>query len=207
MIKINLALKKTATVAASAGDPKAVSGFEALKHFNLQDLKDMPKLRGVLVLVVTYFVGGYLIEDFQAREIAELDAKVTEARTKQTALKKELEKTKKYDEIKKSLESDEIVIRTKLDTIEKLVKDRGGTPRVLLALSSAIPKDVWLKDLKIDSAIVDLQGASADSNQVYSFMKGLGESAAFKEVNLKGTTQVKEEGIEVVSFDATVKRR
>ena len=61
---------------------------------------------------------------YEEKEIEKGQTGVTELKTKETALRKSLEDVKKFDSLKQALEGDERIVRTKLETIEKLAQDR-----------------------------------------------------------------------------------
>ena len=123
-------------------------------------------------------------------------------------LKKELDDGKKYEEIKKNLETDERTIHQKLDAIDTLVSDRARPPKLVLALSSTVPKLVWLSELKVEAQDVVLRGNALDFNQVSEFLKSLNENAFFKDTKLVTTQQgTDESGMETAKFEISVHLR
>ncbi len=204
MIRINLAKRKMSNVVAGEGKPGAKN---ILANLDFESFKDLPirkfGLPIVVAILATYFLG-----DFKSQEIQKVQDEITKAMAEQTKLQLELTKTKRFDELKKQIDSDEFMIKTKLQTIEKLIVDRTTPPKLLLALSRAIPADVWLSDLKVNGTEVTLKGSSLDFNQISDFMRNLNESAFFKELNLRSTQQAKDEsGLEIAQFELSALRR
>ena len=205
MIKINLAARKSASLLETRGGDKSLTGMPKI---NLSALKEIPNLRSLVILALVGYFGNYFIEDLKTEEIKKADASIQKLKDEKGKLNHELEETKKYEGIKKALESDEIVIRTKLDTIQKLVQDRTTPPKLLVAISAAIPKEVWLSQIQVEDSNISLSGDSLDFNQVSEFMKNLNESAFFKDLALKNTQQGKDEtGLDTAKFELAMKRR
>ena len=207
MIKINLALRKTAAVAeASGGGTRLTSA--GLGNLQISELKDIPALRQLLLFGVLIFAGVYWIEDFKASEVQKTQEVVDKLKEEQIQIKKSLGESRRFEILKKALEEDEVVIRQKLDVVQKLMADRAVPPRLLLALSATIPKDVWLADLRVEAQDIVFRGDALDFSQVSDFMKNLNESSSFKEVTLRNTQQGKDDqGTETAKFEIVVKRR
>lgn len=215
MIKINLALRKQAAGAQSsdAGDKAAgggggLGGIKISKvAIDLDQLRELP-LRQIAIVVAVYVVGGYVLEDYKAGEIAKVDATIAGLSAEKSKLTAEAAKMKGYEDLKKSLESDEKIMRTKIETIQKLIADRQSPPKVLISIAEAIPKDVWLQDFKIAKGEVTMKGYSLGFNQISDFMKSLNENVYFTDVGLKNTQQAKDEaGVEVANFELSAKRK
>jgi Tfp pilus assembly protein PilN len=222
MIKINLAARKGSAVATSAGQTDAGTGqntastslqsqISRLKdlQFNaatLGELKDLPikRLGGVILII---FVANYLSSSFQADELKKLDDQLEKIATQGRTLKAELDKTKGFDVIKKSLEADELTMKTKIEVINKLLSDRQKPPKVLLGLSSIIPAEVWLSNFNLTQDDMKLSGYALNQLLVPEFEKLLGESADFKDVRVNSQTAATEGGMDVVRFDITAKRK
>jgi type IV pilus assembly protein PilN len=64
-------------------------------------------------------------------------------------------------------------VKKKLETLEVLRKQRGGPVKLLDALSTAIPKKVWMTDFDEKSGAVKLLGHAESYDDVSDFMKGL----------------------------------
>jgi Tfp pilus assembly protein PilN len=213
MIKINLATRKQAV--ASSGDGSKAGGSASLSGMltgfrndsRLDGLKELP-VKKFAVGILAVIAAGYLVDTFKDDELAKKETLLGTARTEQGKLKADLAKTKGYEDIKKSLDADELTLRTKIETIQKLIADRQASPKMMTAISSAIPAEVWLKGLKIEDAAVAFKGASMGFNPIADFIKNLKESAYFGEVQLQGTKQeVDETGAPAAGFELQARRR
>ena len=214
MIKINLALKKGSSLmnAPGGGGEAGGTAFTRLtqmdfKNIKVQDVFAIPKLKEVIILMFVAYGMSKGVSWYEEKEIEKGQTGVTELKTKETALRKSLEDVKKFDSVKQALEGDERIVRTKLETIEKLAQDRSGPPKVLLALSGVIPKEVWLSDMIVEGGDITVHGNAGDFQSVSDFMKGLSESVIFKDVELKKNELNKSNGRDLIVFDLTVKRR
>jgi Tfp pilus assembly protein PilN len=201
MIKINLATRKQSGL---SGEVKSQS---IGKKVNFDQLKDLP-LRKVLLPVLVGIAASYYLESFKEEEIKKLDDVFAKVNQETTRLQNEVSKFKDIESIKTSLDEDEVVIRTKLETIQKLIEDRGSSYRVLTALSNTLPKNIWLTEIRMEKTEVELVGMSLDLNHISDFMKGLEENAFFTGVELKGTRQVRDtSGVDASTFELKAKRR
>lgn len=194
MIKINLLQRKAAvgvSEGTSAGGTGGLSGILAkLKGgggFAAADegMKTLIIQGGVLGIIL--IAGTWYLGEKRAEYIAEVDAQISEIDSKDALLVSELSKTSGYEQTKRNLEQDEKTIRTKIKTIQELILDRTTPPKILMALSEAIPKDVWLKDFKIQGKRFTISGSSNGMDVVSDFMKGLEETIYFKNVVLKSS--------------------
>ncbi|MGE0614309.1 MAG: PilN domain-containing protein [Bacteriovoracia bacterium] len=211
MIKINLAQKKQAAFASSEGgtgtSATTASRMNRVK-FNLEDVQE---LRGVIVQIVVCIVvalaANWWWDGFQAEKMEEVGKLVTEENRRQAELKARIAKTSGYEAIKKQLDADEIVIKTKIDTIHSLMTDRRGTINMLMLLSDVIPPNVWLERFTVGGDSVSVSGNSMDLNLISDFMKSLSESALFEGLNLSSTEQRKVDNVDLASFSLTAKVR
>ena len=206
MIKINLAKRRNVGAAAVEGGG-AKFNLDRL-GVRWEDLKELPLKTLVVCILVAYFSTG-AVEDFKHDKLSEKDRDIKVQQDKQEKLSKELAKTKDYDIQKKQLEADESTLRGKIDAIQKLISDRMALYNGMVAMSSSIPTGVWLRDFAITGDLVTFGGSSVDISQVSDFMKRLGESPHYKDINLRSTTQSRDaaNGSDILNFDLTAKRR
>jgi Tfp pilus assembly protein PilN len=203
MIKINLALKKQSVAAVEGGGEKGVKSATAA----LEGIKELP-LKKIAIYVGLVFAANYLMQSTQEDELNKLDRKIARVNDENARLTAALGKTKQYEQLKASLDADETMIRQKLDLVKKLVDGRQNSSKMLLALSSGVPNEVWLSEFKVSDAEVRLKGLSSDFSHVSDFMKSLGESAYFGEMTLVNSVQDKDEiGLGVTNFELSAKRR
>jgi Tfp pilus assembly protein PilN len=203
VIKINLALRKQSFISA---DGKAVKGATGLlQSLPLDQLKELPLRKVLLPLVVAYFA-SFSLDSYKQETIAKLEKGIAKQKAEEARIQSGLGKVKAYESLKKSLDSDELVIRTKLDTVQKLMADRGFIVKMLLSTASATPKDVWLTGVKTDSSGVSIQGSSLGFNQISDFMKNLNDGQFFSSIELLNSQQAKD-GSDVASFELKAKKK
>ena len=85
-------------------------------------------------------------------------------------------------------------LKEKLAVIETLKTKSGGPVRVLADLSTATPDKLWLKEFAETGGQVRLSGFGVDEQTVADFLRRLGKSAYFREIDLEETSQVDEDG-------------
>ncbi len=198
MIKVNLHQRKAA-VGVALGLPKgggsAAAGLKGLFEKLLghsSEMEDGAK-RALIILVAVYAVilgAAYWYDGSKKAELlAKLDAESGVVESKLNLLASELNKTNGYEQIKKSLEADEKTIRTKINTIQELIRERSTPPKILTTLSETIPKDVWLREFTLKDRHFKIGGSSTSMDVVSDFMKGLEETIYFRGVVLKSSKQ------------------
>lgn len=203
MIRINLAKRKTSAAVAGSSDT-ALSRFTRVEVGNLRQL---PLLQVGLALLGIYG-SGYFFDERRVADLAEVDQQITQLKTAQTQLQAKLAKNSAYEELKKSLEADEKLVRVKLDTIMKLMEDKTAAVSTLRRLSGSIPQEVWLSSFQFNATDVQFSGSAIDNGQVLEFMKQLGQTETFTDINLDSSTQSKDErGMVLASFKLSGKRK
>ncbi|MBS1963938.1 MAG: PilN domain-containing protein [Bdellovibrionales bacterium] len=219
MIKINLHHRKAA-VGVSAGSATGASGVGGIKGFiekmrgagaGVDGISDGEK-RSLIILVVVYaaILGGgwWYLGEKKTELLGDLDTEVAALDSKIQLLTSELNKTSGYEKIKKSLESDEKTIRTKISTIQELIRDRSTPPKILMTLSESIPKEVWLREFSLQSRHFRILGSCTGMDVVSDFMKALEETIYFKGVVLRSSRQDTAKGGHVTaSFELEADRR
>jgi Tfp pilus assembly protein PilN len=210
MIKINLASRKTATALQSQGSGTGLT-LQRLQNFKVEDAAALagaiPKFREFLILGVAIFAAQWFYDDYEKTQLAEFDQKVAQAQEAKQVQQKKLDETKKFDVERKRLEADELVLKTKLEVVTQLLEGRTQVPRVMIAVSSAIPNNVWVNSVQFDQKGGSINGAAIDFNLVGDFQRNLKASVFFKEVTLQGTNNAREDNLEVAQFQLTLQRR
>jgi len=101
---------------------------------------------------------------------------------------KELQKIKGFETVKVELERNELILRAKISTIEKLITGRDFTVKSLITLAQSMPKDVWMTSIRANENSFELDGGTVDLGLVSDFMSRLGQTIYFKDVTLKRTS-------------------
>lgn len=202
MIRINLAQRRQASYLSGA--PEAGTGLtegltgtfatggklDSLKN-SLSTFKGeegAALLKRVMVPiglgVALYFGSDFYFEQERERLAEEL---VGAEKTK-SELRKELDRIKGFEKVKVELEQNELILKTKIATIEKLIVDRDFTLKTWVALSQSLPKEVWLTDLVANDIGYSIKASTTDIGLVSDVMTRLGKTIYFKDITLKGTT-------------------
>lgn len=209
MIKINLALRKQSAAVLTRDKleaPEKKLKFD-IKSVDLEFLKS-PELRKLALVIVVAVVGTYVVDGMKQDMMDKADQQITKATADNTKAKAELAKTSGYEEIKKQIDTDEELIRTKLLTIQKLIADRQLLPKMLMSLSSGIPKDVWLTELNFTGADVQLKGSALGLDPVTDFLKTLNENDMLTDVKLENSEKAKDPlAGEVMTFEMDAKKK
>ena len=204
MIKINLASKKS----GSGGGSSAMSKLgDSFTQFDMEKLKEFPIKKIALPLFAGLFA-SYLLDGYKVQEIKKINLAIEKVDAENKKLTQENAKSKDYEVLKKQFDEDEKVIRTKLDTIQNLMSDRAAPAKMMMALTSAIPNDVWLSELKIMRNEADFKGSSMGFAPISDFMKSLTETAIFTDIELKKTQRTEDsKNVETDLFELKAKRR
>jgi len=151
-------------------------------------------LQQLLVLILT----GAAIGAFHARlssRIERTQGRIHQMEKDIAQFKPQIEQVEGFKKKKKELEK-------KIDVIESLDRARRGPVRILAELSDRIPDRVWLTNLETNGSQVKLAGESLDNELVAIFVRNLGESKYFADVDLEGTKLAKQKkGLNLVHFD------
>ena len=187
MIRINLIQKKQASYVSGGGKTSGtgISALQSLSSGGMAGAITLFKSIGLplILCVAANFGYDYYIQtrtDAMATEIAGLDKE-------KDTINKELSKIKGFESVKIELERNELVLRAKIDTIEKLIRGRDFTVKSLITLAQAMPRDLWLTDVRATETTFELKGGTVDLGLVSDFMTKLGQTIYFKEVTLKNT--------------------
>lgn len=210
MIKINLATRKQSSGASHEAKGLNFGSFQfpsGFSKFNVNELKDLP-IRKLLLPLVVCVALTYLVDSLKEDEMIQVQEEAAKVAAEKVQLVASAGKLKGYEELKRNMEADEQVMRSKLAVVQGLVADRTNPPKIMRSLAGSLPKDVWLSEFKAADNEVTFRGYSLDFNQISDFMKNLNESAYFSDVTIKNTQQAKDElGVDVASFDLVAKRR
>jgi type IV pilus assembly protein PilN len=92
-------------------------------------------------------------------------------------------------------------LEKKIGIIDDLDRARSGPVRVMNELAARTPGRLWLKSVSTSGNTIHLSGLSLDNELVAVFLRGLGDSDVFSQVDLDGTNLERSAGdLKVVSF-------
>lgn len=186
MIKINLAKKKQASYAGSEAKGGTLTSLKALGAS-----ADSSELIGILSKVllplalcgVAYFGFNYYID----LKTEELNIEAANIEKEQEKIQSELKKIRGFEEQKVQIERASTMMGNKITTIEKLILGKDHTVKAMIALSQALPKDVWITEIVATETTFAIRGGTVDMGLVGDVMSKLGTSIYYKDVSLKGS--------------------
>ena len=111
---------------------------------------------------------------------------------------------KKSTELTK-LESERKDLEEKLNTIASLEAKKIGPVNVLADLSDAAPEQVWLLEFKESGGLATISGLGLDDQTIANFMRKLGASPYFANVDLVETAQAESDGVQLKHFVVTAR--
>ncbi len=210
MIKINLASKKQSSTVQGdqVGGRLKIAGLGAMMPgVDFDRIKELP-IRKLITFIALGAAVDQLATSDKEKKMEVLNDAIQKIEAKKASLQADLAKTKGFEEIKKQLDADETTMRTKIDVIQKLLQDRAAPPKMMMALSNAIPNDVWLSSLEIDLENATFKGASLGGvNPISDFMKSLSQTQYFGDVRPTTGKEKDADGTDVDGFELKAKRR
>ena len=157
-----------------------------------EDSRQLSMQVGLLVLLVGAGIG--FAHSIISEEIAESKARISQMQRDIDQYKPQLEQVAAFRAKKKELE-------TKIGVIDELDLARSGPVRVLSELAARTPDRLWLTSLATEGKTVVMVGQSLDNDLVALFLRSLGESAYFTQVDLDKTEMKGETGgLRLMSF-------
>jgi len=91
-------------------------------------------------------------------------------------------------------------IEEKLKTIASLVQRKVGPVQILADLSDATPDQVWLLEFTENGGAATITGLALDNQTIAAFMRRLGGSPYFTDVDLVEATQSEQDGVSLKRF-------
>jgi type IV pilus assembly protein PilN len=148
-----------------------------------------------LVLMMILAVGGIgLVQSRISDQIERGQARVRQMQNDIDQFKPQLEQVAAFKKRKAELEK-------KIDVIDGLDRARTGPVRVLDELATRTPDRLWLTSMSTKGKTISLQGQSLDNELVALFLRSLGDSEYFANVDLDSTKLGAEKGgLKLVTF-------
>lgn len=204
MIKINLALRKTGSQAPILED----SAGPRIPSLGLGAGASGFPVKPVLLSVMAVAVSLYVVGGLKSELVADLSKQEQSVQARRAQLQASLSKLKQYEDIKKTIDADQKLVKTKLDTILKLSASRGSDFKALKLISMSIPSDVWVSSVSFTPAALEIKGGALDFNLIPDFIKKLSESEFLSDVQMEDTSEGRDPGGTVVAnFELKAKRK
>ena len=134
-------------------------------------------------LVLGGLVLGYIYLSWQKQLSTEND-KIKALKAQKTELTGIKAQVEEFDRQKKTLQ-------TRVDTIEKLQRDRTGGQELLDMVANTVARteNLWLTDLSRKGSSLNIAGASASINSVANFITAMKRSGYFQKVEIDESRQ------------------
>lgn len=162
---------------------------EARREEDLRQVRN----QGLLVLLVSCAAIGFAYSTI-SEDISDSSARISQMQRDIDQYNPQLEQVAAFRKKKKELE-------TKIGVIDELDRARSGPVRVLAELAERTPDRLWLTSLATEGTTVLMAGESLDNDLVALFLRSLGESRYFTQVDLDKTEMKgSRDGLQLVSF-------
>lgn len=145
-------------------------------------------------LVLGGLVLGYIYLSWQKQLLVEND-KIKSLKAQKTELQQIKAQVEDFDRQKK-------LLQVRVDTIEKLQRDRTGGQELLDMVANTVSRteNLWLTDLSRKGNTLNVQGASASINSVANFITAMKRSGYFQKVEIEESKQDERATAGVVTF-------
>jgi len=134
-------------------------------------------------LVLGGLVLAYIYFSWQKQLSAEND-RIKQLKAQKTELQQIKAQVEEFDRQKK-------LLQVRVDTIEKLQRDRTGGQELLDMVANTVSRteNLWLTDLSRKGNTLNIQGASASINSVANFITAMKRSGYFQKVEIDESKQ------------------
>jgi type IV pilus assembly protein PilN len=116
-----------------------------------------------------------------------------------TAQKTELQQIKQQVE---TFDKQKAILQVRVDTIEKLQRDRTGGQELLDMVANTVSRteNLWLTDMTRKGNTLAIEGSSASVNSVANFITAMKRSGYFQKVEIDETKQQDSKNVETFTF-------
>ena len=156
------------------------------------DIRELAMQIALLLIITGGAIG--VVQSRQADQVALASARVAQMQNDIEQFKPQLEQVAGFRQQKTRLEK-------KIAVIDGLDSARSGPVRILTELATRAPDRLWLTSLEAKGARLMLKGESLDNEIVAHFLRALGESEYFANVDLDSTELgTEKQGVRLVTF-------
>jgi len=159
-------------------------------------------LQYILVALVSLeLVGLLILSSYSWVSMGLSDAKdrFQQVQSENSALRARLGELTKFEDVQAE-------VQKKLDLVDKLQKGRFRSLGTMLGLSGAIPKNVWLTEVKDSGGQISISGFGESNRAIAKFMRSLEARGVFAGVDLKLIKRERVNGVPLRSFSLTMNR-
>ena len=118
---------------------------------------------------------------------SEMNEKIVIAQSRVAQMQRDIDQFKPQLEQVAAFRKKKAKLEKKIDVIDELDRARSGPVRVMSELATRTPERLWLTSVKTTGSTILMKGSSLDNELVAMFLRGLGDSTLFKDVDLDGT--------------------
>jgi len=161
-----------------------------------QILQHIAAALGVVVLAVMVSLG---LHTYATTTLSELQQNLTLLTAQNKAMNKKIGKIRNLDKLRADVER-------KLKLVDQLQYGRFRSLETLLALSHAIPENVWLLNVKDSGGNLELKGLGESNKAVANFMRALDQEKVLTGVNLQVIQRGKVSEMPVRKFSLKMQR-
>jgi Tfp pilus assembly protein PilN len=148
-------------------------------------------------IVLGGLVLGYIYYSWQS-QLAQENTRIKQLQAQKT----ELQQIKQQVE---SFEKQKAVLQVRVDTIEKLQRDRTGGQELLDMVANTVSRteNLWLTELTKKGDSLHITGSSASINGVANFITAMKRSGYFQKVEMEDTKEDDSKGVQTFLFRLT----
>jgi len=161
-----------------------------------QILQHVAAALGVVVLAVVISLG---LHTYATSTLSGLQQNLALLTAQNKAMNKKIGKIRNLDKLRADVER-------KLELVDQLQNGRFRSLETLLALSHAIPENVWLLNVKASGGSLELKGLGESNKAVANFMRALDQEKVLTGVNLQVIQRGKVSEVPVRKFSLKMQR-
>jgi type IV pilus assembly protein PilN len=151
----------------------------------------------ILATVATALIMAYLAFFFSSR----LDARKATVANNERRIAELKEQIKAVEDFERRNQD----FQKRNEVIEQLSKNKGLPVSVLNEINQLIPKGIWLKDMKMSAAGIDIEGLGFTNTDIVAYVDNLKKSSLFTEVYLIESKSIEIEKIPLYAFKLNFK--
>jgi len=171
-----------------------------MMHINLLPYRQARRQKRILNHLVSFLVvivGALIlmagVQIYYSEILTARQQTSASLQAKNRLLVKKIGKIRNFDKLKSDVES-------KLELVDRLQLSRFRSLGRLIALSSVIPKKVWLQSIIDSGSIIKLTGFGESNKAVANFMRSIEHDPLFSNVRLEVIQRVKAGDVPVREF-------
>ncbi len=167
-----------------------------------------PIVKLVFSIVMVYLVMETL-DGAKKTEVKNVQIQIDKSTAESMLLTNRLNELTGYQELKNKLDLDERSLKTKLETLVKLMQDRAVQPKLLLQLSQVLPDECWITEVKINEQQVVFQGLASSLETISDFVKNINGSNYLTDAQMKSANEEKSKTgeLKLQKFEVTAVRK